>query len=383
MGVSLDNPTPLRRARDQRGLKQAQVVERILAIADRIDEPVAAKSSLLIMISQWENGKRIPEPPYRRIFREIYGKTNDELGFPPEPEAEPLVTELEDRIIVAKRVDDETIELFRQQTDVVRHADRRFGAAVRLDQLRSHIGEVEDLLRHTIIRKHRERLAAALTDASTLAGWDSLDAGSIRQAWLHHEQAKTAALEAGSDALLAHATGQQAFILIEAGNTIDAITLLEDARSIAGQHTPRLLRAWLAAAAGEGHAAAGQRDAALRAFDEANALLPTETTHPELSFLFLGGTHLDRWRGNALAMLGEPEAIQQLTSVLERAPHDFVRARAGVHVDLAFAYARIGNREAARSHAQQARRIVSQVGSVKMRRRLSRLVLPGSASVVA
>jgi tetratricopeptide (TPR) repeat protein len=378
----MSGTTRLRQARLDRGLKQAQVVDRIRAIADRLDLPVMAESSLLVTISTWENGKRTPDPNYRRIFRELYGKTNEDLGFPADPASEELVDELEDHLVVAGRVDAETIELFRRQTEVVRRSDRRFGSAVRLDQLRSHINEVELLLRHTIIRQHREPLAAALTDASTLAGWDALDSGSTRQAWAHHETAKHAARESGSPALLAHATGQQAFILIDIGNTADALVLLHEAQSIAGDRTPPLLRSWLAAALGEGYAAAGDRDGALRAFDRASELLPTETTHPELAFLFLGGSHLARWRGDALARLGEPEAIQQLTRVLDSAP-DFVRARASVHVNLALAYASAGDRDAAREHVRQARRLISQVGSVRLRRRLDRLVLPGSASSAA
>jgi tetratricopeptide (TPR) repeat protein len=244
--------------------------------------------------------------------------------------------------------------------------------------LRSHISEVEHLLRHTLIREYRERLAAALVDASTLAGWAALDIGSVRQAWDHHEQAKAAARESGSAALLAHATGQQAFILIDVGRTADALTLLREAYETAGERVPRLLRAWLSAALGEGYAAIGDRDGALRAFDQASTLLPPETTHPELAFLFLGGSHLDRWRGNVLAQLGEPDAVDQLTAVLAASPPDFVRARAAVHIDLAFAHTRIGARDAAREHARQARRLVSQVGSVRLRRRLERLRLPGS-----
>lgn len=370
----------LRQARLERGLKQSQVVARMRAIADRMDVGVMAPTSLSVAISSWENGKRTPDPVYRRIFRELYGKTNDELGLPADPAVEPLAEELADHLVVAQRVDAQTVELLRQQTEVVRRSDRRFGSAMRLHQLRIHIGEVEHLLRHTLIRQHREELAAALTDASTLAGWDTLDSGSIRQAWDHHEQAKTAARESGSAALLAHATGQQAFILTDIGNTTDALTLLQEAQRIAGDRTPRLLRAWLAAALGEGYAAAGDRDNALRAFDHANALLPTETTHPELAFLFLGGTHLDRWRGNALAQLGEPEAIDQLTAVLAAGPGEFIRAHSGVHVDLAFAYTRIGARDAAREQARLARRLVSQVGSVRLRRRLDRLRLPESRS---
>ncbi|HEX5121378.1 MAG TPA: helix-turn-helix transcriptional regulator [Pseudonocardiaceae bacterium] len=371
----------LRQARLDRGMKQSQVVAKVRAIADRMDAGAMSASSLSVAISMWENGKRTPDAVYRKIFRELYGRTNEELGFPPDPVAEPLAEELADRLVVAQRVDAETVELFRQQTEMARRADRRLGSAARLDQLRGHIRELEHLMRHTIIRQHREQLAAALADALTLAGWDALDAGSVRQAWEHHEQAKTAARESGSAALLAHATGQQAFILMDIGEAADALALLQEAQAIAGDRVPRLLRAWLAAALGEGYATAGDRDGALRAFDQASALLPAETTHPELAFLFLGGSHLDRWRGNVLARLGEPGAVDQLTAVLAATPADFVRARAAVLVDLSYAHTRAGARDAARDFARQARRLVSQVGSVRQRRRLERLRLPGSVDL--
>lgn len=202
--------------------------------------------------------------------------------------------------------------------------------------------------------------------------------GSLSQAWLHYERAKSAARESGSTALLAHATAEQAFVLIDAGNIEDAVALFAEARSI-GAQAPHLLRAWLAAAEGEACAIAGNRDGALRAFDEADALRPSEVVHPELPFLFLGGSHLDRWRGNALVHLGAPEAIDQLEGLIDRTQASFVRVGGAIYVDLALAYSAAGDREAARTYAQRARRIISEVGSVRLRRRLERLVLPGDS----
>ncbi|MET7993097.1 helix-turn-helix transcriptional regulator [Amycolatopsis sp. NPDC005232] len=327
-------------------------------------------------ISRWENGRVTPEPPMRAVLREIYGRTDAELAFPPGDGA--FGEELAERLIIAGRVDPETVEMFRGEVDSVRHADRRFGSAARLERLRSHIAEVEERLQYTLLRRDRAPLASILVEASTLAGWNSLDIGSLRQAWSHYERAKTAALEAGSDALLAHATAEQAFVLIDAGNVEDALMLFAEARAV-GEKAPSLLRAWLAAAEGEGHATAGHRDAAFRAFDQADALLPSEVVHPELPFLFLGGTHLARWRGNALVHLGAPEAIEHLEGLVSGIQSSFVRASAAVYVDLALAHGAGGDRDAARAYAQQARRIISQVGSVRLRRRLERLVLPGDS----
>lgn len=65
----------------------------------------------------------------------------------------------------------------------------------------------------------REPLAVVLTEASALAGWEALDRNALQQAWNHHQRAKAAALEATSPPLYAHALAQQAFILLDLGET--------------------------------------------------------------------------------------------------------------------------------------------------------------------
>jgi hypothetical protein len=75
--------------------------------------------------------------------------------------------------------------------------------------------------------------------------------------------------------------------------------------------------------------ALGNRDEAMRAFDAASSLLPSNPVDSALPFLFLAGTHLDRWRGHALSRLGEPTAIDQLTDALPLLPASFVRAKPG------------------------------------------------------
>ncbi len=375
----MNSTSPLKAARNALDWSQEKLARAINARAAAHGLPERSVPSRKTDISRWENGHVVPEPPMRAVLREIYGRTDDDLGFPTGDFAGPSGDELAERLVIARRVDEQTIELFREEVISVRHADRRFGSAARLERLRGQITEIEGLLRHTILRRDRAPLASVLVEASTLAGWNSLDIGSLAQAWTHYERAKYAAMESGSTGLLAHATAEQAFVLVDTGNVDDALALFEEARSI-GERAPELLRAWLAAAEGEGHAIAGHRDEALRAFDEADTLLPNEVVHPELPFVFLGGSHLDRWRGNALVHLGAPEAIEHLERVVDDARStSFVRAGAAVYVDLALAYSASGDREAARTYAQQARRIISQVGSVRLRRRLERLVLPGDS----
>jgi len=328
------------------------------------------------MLSRWENGHdEVATPEYQRLFREIYGCTNTELGFPADPVDETTAA-FREHLRVARTVDAETVELFRRQVDTTRHLDRKVGGVPLLDALNRHIAEIQNRLAYATVHRHREPLAVVLTDASTLAGWEALDRGSLDQAYRHHEVAKAGAREASSPTLLAHAIAQQASILLDVGQTAEAVEMLGYARSIAEGHAPRLLLSWLAAAHGEGLAIAGDRSGALRAFDQADVLLPAETTHRALPFLALNVVHLTRWRGSALSRLGDPEAVHDLTRSLTGTT--FVRARAVMLVDLAYAHAATGDRDAAQHYAREARRLASQIGSDRQGRRLANLELPGA-----
>lgn len=357
------------------GCTQAKAVDDVLRLAHRRNIPVMSRPALLTKISRWENGHERVGDPYRGLFRELYGRTNEELGFPPEVEDEEA-EELLSRLTLARTVDAAIIEGFANQVDHARRVDRQFGGVTQLEGLRNLIKQVEDLLRYNTVGGQRAGLAGVLTEASALAGWEALDRNASRSAWDHHEVAKAAALEAGSPLLLAHSMAQQAFILLDLDQVDLAVNQLAEARALAEGTAPGLLRSWLAAAHGEGLAAAGSRDEALRAFDAACALLPGDPVHPALPFLFLGGAHLDRWRGNALSKLGEPDAISQLEAALPHLPADFNRARAGMLVDLAYAYAAAGDRDMALRHAQQAKRLASQIKSDRQLRRLGGLILP-------
>jgi tetratricopeptide (TPR) repeat protein len=374
--------TRLQEARRQRGYSAQDVITMMLQRAKTLGIPVMSETSLKTKLSVWENGRTAVSPTYQRLFRDIYGLTNEELGFPPELD-DGEVEELRSRLTIARSVDAGTVALFRQQVENARHVDRQFGGITVLDELRSQMAQIERLLDYSTMRGQREALASVMTEAAALAGWEALDRNAIRQAWDHHERAKAGAREAGSPQLLAHALAQQAFILIDIGEVNAAVEQLDQARALAAHSAPALLRTWLTAAHGEGLAAAGHRDDALRAFDEADALLPNDPVNPELPFLFLAGAHLDRWRGNAMSRLGEPDAIDQLSHALPRLPRDFTRARAVMLVDLAYAYAAAGDRDAALTHARQAKRLAMQIKSDRQLGRLNRLILPTSSTKAA
>src|SRR6185437_14929851 len=193
--------TSLQTVRRQLGYTAVQVIDLLTRRADALHLPVANKASLKTKLSRWENGKERPNEIYQRLFREIYGRTSTELGFPDEPEQDPEAAELRARLAIARTVDQETVDVFCQQVDHARRVDRHFGALTQLDQLRAQIDQVQHLLTYRA-GPQRRALAGVLVEASTLAGWQALDRAAVGQAWTHYERAKTAAREAESPALL-------------------------------------------------------------------------------------------------------------------------------------------------------------------------------------
>jgi hypothetical protein len=320
-------------------------------------------------------------PATRRLLEHIFdGIPIAELLAAPQPREpnnhgefakwEAGAAELSRLIHMSERVDTETIRLLADQIDTTRRLDRRFGAATLLGALRLHAQHIESLFAHATDEATTRALAAVLTDAHTLAGWQSLDRDEVAAAWEHYRRACDAARAADSPALHAHALAEQAVVLADIGRTADSAAMSTHARAV-GRHGPPLLRAWLAAAHGEALAADGQQDASLRALADAEHLLPEAAERPaDGPYLALDHIHLARWRGHALARFGRQEAVAVLTAALIAHDAEFSRAEAGLRADLAIAHLANGEREAAQCQHDAARAIADAIGSARQRRRL-------------
>jgi hypothetical protein len=170
---------------------------------------------------------------------------------------------------------------------------------------------------------------------------------------------------------------QQAFVLVEIGEAWSALDLVNEALKEAGSAVPARFHAWLRAAQAEVSAAAGDRLVCQRAFDKAATLLPSgvDASDAEMPYIVLNDAHLARWRGNCLARLGDPSALDDLYLALNSRGVVSTRAEAGLHCDIAHALVLNGERGDARRHATEARRLARRAGSVRQRRRVERLAL--------
>jgi tetratricopeptide (TPR) repeat protein len=316
----------------------------------------------------------------RRLLEEMLNVPADQL-LQPVPAATATVLgssddalQLRARIATGRNLDAGTVSLLRQKLDITRVIDRRLGASALLGELQHQIEQMEQALGNVLNQQIRSSLAEVVVDASALAGWQSLDQGLVTNAWNHYNRARSAAREADSRALEAYACAGQAVVLLDVGDTRAATELTEHARTLAKGRVPRLLQAWLTAGYGEACAAQGDRRASMLAFDEALNSMPSQHEYDQTPYLVFDPTHLARWRGSALARLGEPEAVDVLSDVLNRLDPTFTRAATALRVDLVQVLTATGEREAAMAHAEPARLLAAQVGSTRQRRRLDALL---------
>lgn len=261
-------------------------------------------------------------------------------------------------LAAARTVDRETVAAFQQRLDLARVLDRRLGATHLVVELAAQIEQMQMLGRYSIDLQTRRSLASVVVDACALAGWQWLDRADPGRAWDYYAHGLMAAAESESVALRAYVTAAQSVVLLDLGDQAAAVAMTEHARYFAKGRTPRILTAWLAAAHGEACSANKMHAASLRAFEDAEELLSGAPIE-EAPFLVFGPVHLARWRGSALARLGDRRAIDVLSPALR--------------VDLAEAYESAGEREAADFHADRAQRLACQIRSDRHGRRIDRL----------
>jgi tetratricopeptide (TPR) repeat protein len=332
-----------------------------------------------LVAGQGPNGRPLgkPRPATARLLERIFGMPIDVLLSPYVPgdnqaELDTKEQEFRARLRTSARVDTGVIEVLRQQLNLIRRLDRQLGARAVQAEVAAKVQQATELMQHSTMPSTRARLAALLCELCTLAGWQALDRAQMATAWRYYEQAKAAARESGDKSFEAHATAEQAFVLIDMGETQDAVEMLERVRKDARRYAPRILTSWLAAACGEAYAADHCCVAALRAFDDAGELLcpqPHDVAGPHVT---LDEVHLKRWRGHALARLGSIEAIVVLKDCLSRLDQTFARAHASLQVDLAIAMK--GNNIDARRQYERASVLVNELGSARQWRRLASMV---------
>jgi tetratricopeptide (TPR) repeat protein len=371
---------PPRTVLEQRIRERRQTFEEFATFAEQFavehGEPgtLSVRHLQRLVAGRHPDGRLITQvrPATARLLERIFGTSIGELLST--PVASEAVAdsdrELHRMLSASQRVDSAVIQLLTEQLNAIRRLDRQLGAIVAHEEVTTKARQVERLMSYSLSPAVRSQLAGLLSELHTLAGWQALDVGSVSESWLHYEKAKSAAAESGTLSFETHSLAEQAFVLLDVGKFSDAVGMLSRARARADHSCSHIFRAWLAAAHGEALAADRRRSESLKAFDEADDLLPVDSTNFDGPYVALDSTHLARWRGNALARFGDEEAVAVLSSALEQLDPSFIRAETSTHVDLATAFLRLGEVDVARVHASIAGRLAAEIGSARQGRRL-------------
>lgn len=286
----------------------------------------------------------------------------------------PEVGELVSHIESAHSISQSVVETLSDQTEVFPTLDRQMGATQLVDSMARHLETLSDALTFAVMPNARKPVASALAEAATLAVWQALDVGAADRAWRHYELAKQAARETDQPKYLAHAMGEQAYVLIDAGRADLAIELVSEALR-SSRSIPLRLHAWLLGAQAEILALNGNSEACKRSLDTAMQILPVDGVlrDPDIPSIFLTDAHLARWRGHALALVGDGQAVADLHAALDSMDSTFTRAKAGLLCDLAQAHLVRGELGDASKRLQEARLLANRTGSVRHLRQIDRI----------
>src|ERR687895_18077 len=155
--------TPLRRTRNEFGWKVPRLIAALRRGAPQVGITLGSDKSLKTTISRHENRRVTPGEEWRKLYRLVYGRTDEELGFVGSaavPSSAMPVEHLQHRLATARRVDLALVEEMRQQVHHIRLLDRRLGAPSLLEQTRSVMATLNDLVSYSLKPSTRQALAA-------------------------------------------------------------------------------------------------------------------------------------------------------------------------------------------------------------------------------
>jgi len=384
--VSPDRPTPgLRAARAALGWSQSAAALELSALGHRRAVSIAAPPSLKSLLSRWENGHAQPEPHYRELLAELYGRTPAELGIADAgdpPEAGSAADRLRAAVAAAAVPDTASPGLWQAQLELATRLDDEFGVAGTGDLVPALVEQLDRRLVHALTPRDREAAATVLAGASALAAAQALDRAEHDTAWRYGDRARTAAVTARRPVAVAVALAGMAAVLVDAGEPAAAVTLLEHAPADGPPAAARIAAALGQAWAAQGRAASA-RAAFVTAFSEAEQALlgglppsgPTPAAPSRRIDLARSAgpvielSDLHRAHGGALVALGDPAATGPLHQALDARPRS-ARHRAGLHADLAVTLS-AEDPDAAADHAREARALAVRIGSRRLSARLA------------
>jgi tetratricopeptide (TPR) repeat protein len=233
-----------------------------------------------------------------------------------------------------------------------------------LDYVQEHFKKVTELLETPLFPTIRIRLCSIAGASALLVGTLLFDMGFYAQARDFYMSAITAAQEATHHTLQAVGWGWMSLTWTYSGNAQEALTCAQEARRLSAWSTSITVRAWLAAIEAETQANLRNRDACLKALDEAQIIESQRQPEQDHYWTSFDRLQLAGYKGVCLLRLSHPKnterashltnAQRTLNQALAETEPVLFRLRPTLLSDLAGVYIRQGEISEACNQAFQA-----------------------------
>jgi transcriptional regulator with XRE-family HTH domain len=320
------------------------------------------RSSMRTLVSNWENGRRLPAAEHRPLLAGVHGVCEEDL-FAPDPADDLQLSVDADVALPSSTAGAELAGYLRAVLAEHSRADRLLGPRHVLQVVTAQLGSIEGACKQARGRARDELLDVGARYAE-FAGWLYQDTGNplLAQRWSSH--ALDYAHELGNPHLVSYVFMRRSNIATEAGDGPTGLGLATAALRNANQLTPGL-RAVALRQVAHAHALAGDAAACAHAVEqaqlEANALGEDDGITG-----YCTPAYVDMEAGNAWMHLDRPDrAVPLYQSGLHRWPAGQERDRGLCLSRLAAAHAEAGDVDQAAETGQRAAAVVRTAPSAR------------------
>lgn len=358
----------LQQARLDKGWTQGELIDALMATAQRLGTQSPASTSWKTLISMYENGRRPVSPDHRPLLREVYEATDEELGFTPvmtgAATAGNLLTAAAARVSrIPMPVNPEMLGYLTSVLQQHAQAEPFVGPQFLLAPVGSQMPLIEQMCREAYGPLRQEVLRVGARYAEFL-GWLHQDTGRTDDAMRWTRLAMEYAQELGDPIVIAYMLQRRSNIATESGHAGHGAGLALAALRHASELSPRVHAVVLRQLANS-KASLGEAAESERAIEQ--ALVAAERGDDDDLAFYCTVSYIEMEAANCQVRLERPErAVVTYEKSLRHWPAVQERDRGLCLARLATANAILEDVEGAYLAAEQALGIAQRTGSTRI-----------------
>lgn len=355
----------LQAARRARGWTQRRLMTAMRSSAPSIGLALPlSDDSLKTQLTRWENGRQVPGPEYRQLFRLVYGMTDLELGFPfaesvaPPPAHTPALSR-------------EGLAYYSTLFGEHVRADNTVGPHFVLDFVRQQTRQLA-----IAAKEARGSIRPDVVDVAfkyhELLGWLLQDSGRFADAMIYTDRARDLAAEMNDPRWSAYLLMRKSNIATDAAEHVTAATLAEAALQ-ESRRLPARLQAIVLRQSANAYAGLNDAKRCEAAVSLAFRAAEHETDGAEMAS-YCTSPYVAMEAANCWTQLGRPDrAVAAFAEARTDWPESLRRDKGLALARMSSAHASAGNHEQAVAVSREAIALASITRSARTVHELSRV----------